>query len=83
MDEVVGCEAFLQCISEYLDDDLRTEVRIQFEKHLKYCVNARAMVHTVEQTIVLHRRAGGEEPMPEAVHDRLRGILNKYVSDNE
>jgi anti-sigma factor RsiW len=69
-------------ISEYLDDELEEKIRTQFEKHLKYCCNARAMVHTVERTIVLHQQAGGEE-LPEIVHTRLRKFIEQYAGDED
>ena len=80
--ELVGCEAFLMTISEYLDDELEEKIRMQFEKHLTYCCSARAMLHTVEQTIVLHQQAGGEE-LPEIVHARLREFIEQNVKDED
>jgi len=75
--DLVGCEAFLMTLSEYLDDELEDRMKTQFEKHLQYCVNARAMVRTVKHTIELHRRAGGAEA-PDVVHTRLQEFLERY-----
>ncbi len=79
--ELVGCEAFLRTISEYLDDELEERIRTEFEKHLRYCDSARAMLNTVEQTIVLHKQAGGED-LPEIVHTRLQEFIAQYDEDD-
>lgn len=64
------CKSFIACLSLYFEEELEGEVLIEFERHLRFCSNARAMVHTFERTIVLHRMNRGQAP-PEGLHERL------------
>jgi hypothetical protein len=73
---VDDCKSFVACLSRYFEGDIDDEVRIEFERHLKYCSDARTLVHTFERTIILHRRNRGEEP-PEGLHRRLIAAIEK------
>jgi anti-sigma factor RsiW len=81
-DEMSDCEKFIRCISEYLDGELDDELRAEFELHLRECMSARAMVRTLQQTIVVHRRAQGAAVPPE-VQLRLREALTKCMKCEE
>jgi anti-sigma factor RsiW len=72
---MLDCKEFIACLSAYFDGELDEEVRIEFEKHLRYCQNARGMVRTFEQTIILHRQKPG--PLPPDVQKRLVAAIRR------
>ena len=78
---VDDCKSFIACLSAYFDGEIDDQVRVEFERHLRFCSDARTMVHTFEQTIVLHRRDSGMS-LPEGLHDRLIEAIKK-CSDPE
>jgi hypothetical protein len=73
---VDDCKTFIACLSRYFEKDMDDEVRVEFERHLRFCTDARTMVHTFERTIVLHRKNLGE-PIPEGLHERLLEAIRK------
>jgi anti-sigma factor RsiW len=70
MTGIRDCRKFIECLSAHFDGELPEDLLVEFEKHLRYCENARAVVRTFERTIILHRGGGGT-PVPEDVHARL------------
>jgi anti-sigma factor RsiW len=73
---VDDCKSFIACLSGYFEGEIDDEVRIEFERHLRFCSDARAIVHTFERTIVLHRRSRGQA-LPEGLHERLIEAIRK------
>jgi anti-sigma factor RsiW len=75
------CKSFIACLSQYFEGEVDEQVRIEFERHLRFCSDARAILHTFERTIILHRRNTGR-PLPEGLHDRLLAAI-RACSDPE
>lgn len=73
---VDDCKSFIRCLSDHFDGEIDEEIRIEFEEHLKFCSNARAMVQTFERTIILHRRNRGQS-VPHGLHERLIQAVRK------
>jgi hypothetical protein len=73
---VDDCKSFIACLSRYFEGEIDDEIKIEFEKHLRFCSNARAIVHTFERTIILHRLNRGQDP-PEGLHERLLAAIEK------
>lgn len=78
---VDDCKSFIACLSGYFEGEIDEEIRIEFERHLKFCSDARAMVKTFERTIILHRR-NRDESLPEGLHERLLEAI-EACSDTE
>jgi len=76
MEKIRECERFLECLSAHFDGELDEELILEFEQHLRFCSNARAVVSTFERTIVLHRQARPYR-VPEDVHGRLLAAIEK------
>jgi hypothetical protein len=76
---VDDCKSFIACLSRYFEGDISEEMKIEFEKHVRFCSNARAMVHTFERTIILHRLNRGQAP-PEGLHERLIEAIEKCTA---
>jgi anti-sigma factor RsiW len=53
----VTCREFAEFIADYLSDELTTETRVQFERHLKVCPNCVAYLSNYRDTIALGRTA--------------------------
>lgn len=78
---VDDCKSFIACLSRYFEGEIDEEVRIEFERHLRFCSDARAIVHTFERTIILHRMNAGRA-LPEGLHERLLAAI-KACTDPE
>ena len=78
---VDDCKSFIACLSAYFDGEIDDELKVEFERHLRFCSDARTMVHTFERTIILHRLDSGMG-LPEGLHDRLVEAIRK-CSDTE
>ncbi|MBD3348154.1 MAG: hypothetical protein GF400_03025 [Candidatus Eisenbacteria bacterium] len=76
MAEIRECEKFLECLSAHFDGELDEELLVEFEQHLRFCSNARAVVSTFERTIILHRQARPDR-VPRGVHKRLLEAIEK------
>ena len=76
MSDTEECKKFIECLSAHFDGELDGELLALFEDHLKFCEEARAMVRTFEQTIVLHRSSRVTR-IPKDVHERLLEAIKK------
>ena len=68
---MISCEALLEQLQEYLDEDARAELCHAVEHHLTGCSHCRVYVDTIRRTVVLFH-AEEHVQIPEAVADRLR-----------
>ncbi len=76
MKDITECKRFLECLSAHFDGELDEDLVVQFEQHLRFCSDARAIVSTFERTITLHRQARPDR-VPQDVHERLLAALDK------
>ena len=67
---MIRCEDVLREISNYLDQDVPSELRRQIEEHLDACDNCHVLVNTTRKTISL---VGGSNvfEIPASVSERL------------
>jgi anti-sigma factor RsiW len=79
---VDDCKSFIACLSDYFDGEIDEQVKFEFEQHLRFCSDARTMVHTFQRTIVLHRLDSGMS-LPEGLHERLAEAIKRcFDSDS-
>jgi len=73
------CKHLLAELTDYLDDALEPEMRIQLEAHLAKCPNCWVVCDTTRKTIQVFK---GMEPypLPEDVKSRLARALHKRSS---
>lgn len=72
----ITCQELIDFIASYRDNELSTDQRGEFERHLSVCPSCVAYLKTYEQTIAL-TRATGDDPIPEDVPESLvQAILN-------
>ncbi len=82
MSHVDDCRKFIRCLSEHFDGELDGELEVEFMLHLEHCERARALVHTFERTIILHRQTGGK-PLPRDMHERLLAAIRACQDSEE
>lgn len=87
MSHVNDCEKFVRYLSEHFDGELDQELEVEFMMHFEHCERARALVHTFERTIVLHRETGKRETdkrsLPREVHERLLAAIRACEASDE
>ncbi len=72
----LGCEEVLEQLSDYLDEDARSELCEAIEAHLSRCHDCQVEVDTIKKTILLYQ-ADRVIEMPVAVSGRLSAALAK------
>ncbi|MEA3409365.1 MAG: zf-HC2 domain-containing protein [Candidatus Eisenbacteria bacterium] len=82
MSHVDDCKKFIHCLSEHFDGELDAELEIEFMQHIQYCEKAKAILHTFERTIILHRQTGGTT-LPPGIHERLLDALRACRESHE
>lgn len=68
------CKTLLQRLSDYLDDDLPTDVCQQIRVHLGACPNCERFAATLRQSILLCRHAAPtalSEPEKDSLHQTI------------
>jgi predicted anti-sigma-YlaC factor YlaD len=52
------CEALLQYLSDYIDQELDDALTVEAQEHLATCNNCRVVLDSTQQTIFLFREQG-------------------------
>lgn len=68
------CEALLQYLSDYIDQELNEELTAEAQEHLATCHNCRVVLDSTQQTIFLFREQG-KRTIPAQSRNRLFGQL--------
>ena len=77
---LLTCDQFLQELSDYLDEEVREDVRRELEKHMAECPNCWVMVDTTKKTLSIYKKLE-PDPLPEPLKERLmRAIQTKIKS---
>ena len=77
---MITCKKLLAELSNYLDDEMDSALRLEFEFHLKACPECWVICDTTRMTIQIFR--GNEPyPMPEDVKARLAAALHRKVAE--
>lgn len=82
MPQAEDCKRFIECLSAHFDGELDEELLVKFEEHIESCERARALVHTFERTIILHRRSRSET-VPSDIHARLMDAIRACESGED
>jgi len=76
VEELDLCRKLLSEVSNYLDDDLDPQLRLELERHMKACPECWVVCDTTRRTIQIFR--GNEPyPMPDTVKGRLYDALRR------
>jgi anti-sigma factor RsiW len=79
---LLTCKDFLHELSDYLDENLDSEVRAKLEKHITECPNCWVIADTTRKTIKIYK---GMEPysIPPDVESRLMKALERKMASRE
>jgi NMD protein affecting ribosome stability and mRNA decay len=66
----ITCQQLIDFIASYRENELTTEQRVEFERHLAVCPSCVAYLKTYEQTVLL-ARASGRDPVPNEIPEPL------------
>ena len=79
---MLTCKDFLHELSDYLDENLDSEVRAKLEKHITECPNCWVIADTTRKTIKIYK---GMEPyaIPTDVESRLMKALERKIAARE
>lgn len=79
----MDCQGVLEQLSDYLDEDARTELCKEIEAHMALCPNCRLEVDTLKKTIVLYQ-AGERIEVPVFLKDRLHvALAQEYAMSDQ
>lgn len=66
------CSQLLGSLSEYIDNELQTELCAEIENHLKDCDNCRIVVNTLRKTVELYQQTNrAQVELTDRVRERL------------
>jgi len=68
------CKNLLSQLSDFVDGELEATLCAEIERHMAGCPDCRAVVNTLEKSIMLYRTAGRVE-VPQDVQTRLYKVL--------
>ncbi len=75
---MVTCKDFLRELGEYLDETVDPKSKEELSKHINECPNCWVVLDTTRKTIQVYKGMD-PEPLPEGVHERLIGALEKKI----
>lgn len=76
---MVGCKKVIDSLSEYLDGDIRAELRQQIAEHLRGCANCSAVYDSTRKVLII---TGDERvfEIPAGFSERLHKFLDESLS---
>lgn len=72
----VSCGKVLSLLSDYLDDSLSHETRLQIEEHLLGCDWCEKFGGEFSRTVELLRTSVAAHELPDEVRERLRAVMD-------
>jgi len=79
---LLTCDQFLQELSDYLDEEVREDVRRELEKHMAECPNCWVMVDTTKKTLSIYKKLE-PDPLPEPLKQRLMHAIQTKIKSPE
>ncbi len=82
MTYLLTCKDFLNELSDYLDESVDQELKVNLEKHVTECPNCFVVFDTTKKTLKVYK---GIEPqvIPDAIHSRLMAALQKKMASGK
>ena len=68
------CSEFLKELTDYLDENLDPNMRVELEEHLAWCHNCFVVCNTTKMTIEIYRESQLFE-LPEDLRGRLHNAI--------
>lgn len=79
---LLTCDQFLQELSDYLDEEVREDVRRELERHMAECPNCWVMVDTTKKTLNIYKKLD-PDPLPEPLKARLMQAIQTKLKSTE
>lgn len=76
---LITCDQFLKELSDYLDEDVREDLKRELDRHMAECPNCWVMVDTTKKTLQIYRELE-PEPLPESLKARLMQALQARIA---
>ena len=76
------CQQLIDFIGRYRENELASDERAEFERHLGVCPSCVAYLKTYEQTVLL-AKASADEPVPPDVPESLVNAILSARSKTE
>ena len=76
---MLTCKEFLQELTDYLDENIDTELRSKLEAHINNCPNCFVIFDTTRRTIQVYKGMEAQS-IPSDVHVRLMAALEKRMA---
>ena len=64
------CQQLIDFIMSYLDDELPSDQRVEFDRHMAACPSCVDYLKTYEKTVLLAKSCG-DDPVPDEVPESL------------
>jgi anti-sigma factor RsiW len=66
----ITCRQLIDFIASYRENELTSDAREEFERHLAVCPSCVAYLETYEQTVLL-AKAAADDPVPDEIPESL------------
>jgi anti-sigma factor RsiW len=76
---LLTCKEFLAELSDFLDENTKTEIRAKLERHLAECPNCWVVCDTTRKTIQVYKGMSSCA-IPEDVHSRLMAAVERRMA---
>jgi len=71
---MINCQELTEMVTDYVEDRMNPEVRLDFEKHVSLCRHCRAYLDQMQTTTELVGKMP-DEPVPEKVMSEMLGLF--------
>jgi mycothiol system anti-sigma-R factor len=72
------CKDFLRELSDYLDEQLDPETKVELDQHVKECPNCWVVLDTTQKTVKIYKNCEAQE-VPQAFQNRLMSALQEKM----
>ena len=72
----ITCKAFLEDVSDYLDDDLAPDLRVSLEAHIAKCPDCWVLFDETRRSVEVVQQSDCHR-LPDEVKERLMGALRQ------
>lgn len=76
---IMRCEDLVSIINDYLEGDMASEFRAEFERHMGDCSSCLSFFETYKKTKELTSEIACED-IPDDVQERVRSFLKKKLA---
>lgn len=72
------CKDFLRELSDYLDEQLDPETKVELDQHVKECPNCWVVLDTTQKTVKIYKNCEAQE-VPQGLQNRLMSALQEKM----